>query len=78
MLVNAVNETILAQVETASTVIGTLGEVPFQNVDTPSEVWHEANAAVTAYKLLNMAAAPKSGRFAVTDYEMDANALGLP
>ena len=77
-LANAVNETILEQVETAGTVIGTAGEVPFQNVDTPSKVWHGANAAVTARKLLNLAAAPKSGRFAVIDYEMEANALGLP
>lgn len=77
-LANAVNETILDQVETANTVIGTAGEVPFQNVDSPSEVWHGANAAVTARKLLNLAAAPKSGRFAVIDYEMEANALGLP
>ena len=77
-LANAVNETILAQVETAGTVIGAAGEVPFQNVDSPTEVWHGANAAVTARKLLNLAAAPKSGRFAVIDYEMEANALGLP
>ncbi|MGC6520478.1 MAG: hypothetical protein ACON37_10715 [Candidatus Puniceispirillaceae bacterium] len=77
-LANAVNETILKRIETVTTVIGSPGEVPFQNVDSPSEVWHGANAAVTARKLLNLAAAPKSGRFAVIDYEMEANALGLP
>lgn len=77
-LANAVNESILSEVETATTTIGKPGEVPFQNTATPSEVWHGANAAVTARKLLNLAAAPKTGRFAVIDYEMEANALGLP
>jgi len=77
-LANAVNETILAEAQKTGTVIGAAGEVPFQNVASPSEVWHGANAAVTARKLLNLAAAPKSGRFAVIDYEMEANALGLP
>ena len=59
-------------------MIGTAGEVPFQTVESPSEVWHGANAAIAARKLLNLAAAPKAGRFAVIDYEMEANALGLP
>ena len=77
-LANAVNESILTEVEKTSTTIGRPGEVPFQNVASPSEVWHGANAAVTARKLLNLAAAPKTGRFAVIDYEMEANALGLP
>lgn len=77
-LANAVNESILSEVERTSTVIGRAGEVPFQNVASPSKVWHGANAAVTARKLLNLAAAPKTGRFAVIDYEMEANALGLP
>ena len=77
-LANAVNESILAEVEKTTTTIGSAGEVPFQNVATPTEVWHGANMAVTARKLLNLAAAPKTGRFAVIDYEMEANALGLP
>ena len=77
-LANAVNESILSEVERTTTIIGAAGEVPFQNTATPTEVWHGANAAVTARKLLNLAAAPKSGRFAVIDYEMEANALGLP
>ena len=77
-LANAVNDSILTEVERTATVIGTPGEVPFQNTDSPSEIWHGANAAITARKLLNLAAAPKAGRFAVIDYEMEANALGLP
>ncbi|MEX0503481.1 3TM-type holin [Alphaproteobacteria bacterium LSUCC0719] len=77
-LANAVNESILVEVEKTGTVIGTAGEVPFQTVESPSEIWHGANAAIAARKLLNLAAAPKAGRFAVIDYEMEANALGLP
>ena len=77
-LANAVNDSILTEVERTATVIGRPGEVPFQNTDSPSEIWHGANAAITARKLLNLAAAPKAGRFAVIDYEMEANALGLP
>ena len=77
-LATAVNESILTEVETATTVIGQPGEVPFQASDSPSQIWQGANAAITARKLLNLAAAPKSGRFAVIDYEMEANALGLP
>ncbi len=77
-LANAVNDSILTEVERTATTIGMPGEVPFQNTDSPSEIWHGANAAITARKLLNLAAAPKAGRFAVIDYEMEANALGLP
>lgn len=77
-LANEVNNSILDEIDAASTVIGTPGEVPFQSVATPAETWHGANTAVIARKLLNLAAAPKSGRFAVIDYEMEANALGLP
>ena len=77
-LANAVNESILNEVEKTGTVIGSPGEVPFQTVESPSEIWHGANAAIAARKLLNLAAAPKAGRFAVIDYEMEANALGLP
>lgn len=77
-LANAVNESILVEVEKTGTVIGTPGEVPFQTADNPSEIWQGANAAIAARKLLNLAAAPKAGRFAVIDYEMEANALGLP
>jgi len=77
-LANAVNESILVEVEKTGTVIGTPGEVPFQTVESPTEIWHGANAAIAARKLLNLAAAPKAGRFAVIDYEMEANALGLP
>lgn len=77
-LANAVNQSILTEIEKTRTAIGRPGEVPFQNVTSPSEVWHGANVAVTARKLLNLAAAPKTGRFAVIDYEMEANALGLP
>lgn len=77
-LANAVNDSILVEAEKTTAVIGTPGEVPFQNTDSPREVWHGANMAVTARKLLNLAAAPKAGRFAVIDYEMEANALGLP
>jgi hypothetical protein len=77
-LANEVNNSILNEIDAATTAIGTPGEVPFQSVTTLTESWHGANTAVTARKLLNLAAAPKTGRFAVIDYEMEANALGLP
>ena len=77
-LANAVNQSVLAEIEDSTNVIGRPGETPFQTVDSPTRSWHGTRTAIQARKMLNMAAAPKTGRFAIIDYEMEANALGLP
>ena len=78
-LANAVNQSVLDLHPLIPKSIGAPGQTPFQSEPESSpEVWHGGRAAIEARKQLNLAAAPKSGRFAIIDYEMEANALGLP
>ena len=78
-LANAVNQSVLDLHPLIRTSFGKPGETPFQpEPDATPKAWHGARAAIQARKHLNRASAPKSGRFAVIDYEMEANALGLP
>jgi len=78
-LANAVNQSVLDLHPVVTAAIGSPGETPFQSEPASgARAWHGARAAIEARKHLNKAAAPKAGRFAVIDYEMEANALGLP
>jgi len=78
-LANAVNQSVLDLHPAMMGAIGQPGQTPFQpEPDSAPKIFHGARCAIEARKRLNLAAAPKSGRFAIIDYEMEANALGLP
>lgn len=77
-LASAVNKSVLDLYVQIPQTIGVPGKLPFQTADATAHIWQGVNAAVTARKLLNKAGAPKTGRFAVIDYDMEANALALP
>ena len=80
-LAGAVNQSIIDLHKMIAHGIGMPGNIPFQPVPadhTTAKDWHGANCAIKARRFLNKAAAPKTGRFAIIDYDMEANALGLP
>lgn len=76
-LAAAVNQSILDLVPQFRAKIGSPGNTIFANAATPSEDYEGVTAAILARKLLNRAGAPKTGRFALIDYDTEANALAL-
>lgn len=80
-LAGAVNQSIIDMHKLIAHGLGLPGEIPFQPM--PSSLadvkdWHGVTCAIQARRFMNKAAAPKTGRFAIIDYDMEANALGLP
>ncbi len=75
----AVNTSIINLHTQIDHSIGTAGTPAFVlNLQNNTDVQHNAGMAIALRKRLNEAAAPKTGRFAVIDYETEANALALP
>lgn len=80
-LARAVNQSILDLHCQIPSVIGTPNHTPFAPPPANAEdqeAHHGVAAAITARKMLNAAGAPKTGRFAIINYDAEANALGLP
>ena len=80
-LAAAVNNSILGLHPKAGAFIGHPGETPFQTPPSNRgqlKLWHGTGSAIEGRRLLNAAHAPKSGRFAVLNFDAEAQALGLP
>lgn len=80
-LAGAVNQSIIDTHKMIAHGFGLPGEIPFQLMpadNAQAKDWHGVNCAIKARRFMNKAAAPKTGRFAIIDYDMEANALGLP
>ena len=80
-LAAAVNRSVLDLHVRAAAHIGSPGQTPF---DLPPanrnqhQTWHGTDSAIQGRRLLNAAHAPKSGRFAILNFDAEARALGLP
>lgn len=80
-LAAAVNQSIIDLHKMIAHGLGMPGEIPFQPMPADfadAKEWHGVHCAINARRFMNKAAAPKTGRFAIIDYDMEANALGLP
>lgn len=77
-LANQVDRDLWTLYKTVPNVIGTAGQVPFQNVTPPTQTYHGLNAAKEARLILNRNAALNQDRVMLLSVEAESNASVLP
>lgn len=77
-IANRVDRDLWTLYQTVPNVIGTAGQVPFQNVVTPTQPYHLLETAKLARLILNRSKAPDQDRVMLLSVEAEANASALP
>lgn len=77
-LANSIDYDLWSLYQQVHTTIGTGGEVPFQDVSPPTQVYHGLRAAQEARRALNQNLAPLEDRVIALGVDSEANATGLP
>jgi hypothetical protein len=77
-IANRVDTDLWSMYKSVPNVIGTAGQVPFQNVTPPTQTYHLLNAAKESRRILNLNRALQNDRIMLLGVEAEANASALP
>lgn len=77
-LANQVDKDLWTLYKTVPNVIGTAGQVPFQNVTPPTQVYHQLGVAKESRRILNLNKALNQDRVMLLSIEAESNATVLP